>query len=301
MGQDVAAESALSSLNDLRAFVAVAQLGSFSAAAAFLRLSQPSVSLRVQSLESLYGLKLLERRNGVSLTEAGRELFISARLLLARAEELDMLARDLSQLKRGRLKIGFSTPSYTMDIVARLQTAHPGLAVDFHYGNTAQLLDSLLECRIDLGVMTTAGLDSSFHSQLILHQHLAFCLPRDHPWIGRESLPLTSVAETALVTREAGSMTRHLFEQACERAGLTPRQILVVPTREALKEAVAAGLGAGLILSGELGHDERLGQVDLADETPAIAGIHAVCLRENAQLPAVSAFLEHCRPKPKGA
>ena len=80
--------NALTSLSDVRAFVTVAEARSFSHAAEALGISQPTVSQRIQSLENLYGLKLLDRRGKVRLTECGKEIFNHARLLISRANEL---------------------------------------------------------------------------------------------------------------------------------------------------------------------------------------------------------------------
>ncbi|MBK7665413.1 MAG: hypothetical protein IPJ21_18085 [Sterolibacteriaceae bacterium] len=89
-------------------------------------------------------------------------------------------------------------------------------------------------------------------------------------------------------------MTRQLFDQACAEAGVTPTDPLIVPTREALKEAAAAGLGIGVLLDGELGADPRLCHVPIRAHLPPGVGTYALALGESATLPAVAAFLDLC-------
>lgn len=283
----------LSSLGDVRAFVTVAETRSFSQAAQVLGLSQPTVSQRVQSLESLYGLRLLERRHGMALTAAGREIFNRARLLVSRADELDLLARDLIELKQGHLSIGFSTPHFAMPVIARVLEHHPRLEVDQTLGNTADLLAALQRCRIDVAVTTLDDPPGELRSQLIARQAPMICVPARHPWAERRRLEYAELAGASLVLREPGSMTRALFEASCAAVGVTLGRVMQVPSREAAKEAVVAGLGVGVVLDGETGSDRRLRAVALGDAR-ARGGVYGVSLGEVTGLPTVEAFFAAC-------
>lgn len=123
----------LHSLNDIRAFVAVVESRSFSEAARRLGLSQPAVSQRVRNFENGCGIRLLDRRAGTTLTAAGREIFHRARLILARAAELDTTAADLRELRTGRISLGYATPAFAIPLIARFCADYPGIVFDYHY------------------------------------------------------------------------------------------------------------------------------------------------------------------------
>ncbi len=273
--------------------MAVAELGSFSQAALALGVSQPTVSQRVQSLEGLYGLRLFDRRHGVNLTPAGREIFKRARLLLSRAEELDHLARDLGALRQGRLSLGYSTPSFAMPLIAALLEEHPHLAVEHALGNTADLLEEVRQCRLDVAVLTLDWVPSDLRVHRIARQVPMACTPAAHRWATRDAITLSELAEELVLLREPGSMTRSLFEAACSEGKACLKSTVTLPSREAVKEAVAAGIGVGIVLAGEVGADPRIKALDLAG-ADAEGGVYAVSLPETSGLPALEAFFNVC-------
>jgi len=281
------------SLNELEAFVAVVEQGSFSRAALWLGLSQPTVSQRVQTLESSCGLRLMDRAHGVRLTASGREIYNKARAVLAGARDIEATARELGALARGRLKVGFSTPSVAMRVLARLKTAYPGVEITARHGNTAELLQMIAACEIDVGVMTLLEVPEGVRAELIAPQRPLLCVAAHGPLASRRAIPLAELADQTLILREDGSLTRQVVETACQTAGLALQAPLVMPTREAVKEAAAAGLGVGVVLSGEMGCDTRLATLEISDCTSA-GGVYAVGLSETGGLPLVDGFFAAC-------
>jgi DNA-binding transcriptional LysR family regulator len=278
------------SLSELDAFVAVVECGSFSKAAARLGVSQPTVSLRLQALEEALGLRLLNRRQGVSVTEAGRDVFHHARLTLSRVDELTAAAADLRTLQRGRIRVGFSTPAFAMPLIGRLLDAHPGLVVTTALDNTAGLVARIQACQLDVAIATLDAARPGLACHLVAEQHPGLCLRADDPWVARAAVPLAEVCGRRLIVREPGSMTRALFERSCAKAEIEPGDVVEVPSREAVKEAVAAGIGVGLVLSGEVGCDPRLAACAIGDVADSV-GVHAVTATESVELPAVRALL----------
>lgn len=279
------------SLGGLRAFVTVIEEESFSKAAAKLGLSQPTVSLQVQALEQACGVRLLNRLRRPTLTREGRELLVKARLVLSGMHELETAISGFRNLTHGRLALGFSSPQHALPMLARFLGSHPQVEVSTQSGNTDSLLAGVAACRVDVAVVTLENLPAGFHCLPVARQRLLLCVRRDHPWVGRRTIRMEQLDSQPLVLREPGSMTRRMFERAWAAAKLKPRQNLEVCSREALKEAVASGLGAGIVLSGEFGSDERLETISLT--APATeAGVYAVCLDGTTELPAIAAFLK---------
>ena len=128
-------------LNDLRTFVAVAQRGSFSKAAAELGVAKSTVSERVRSLEEDLAAPLLQRSTRrLSLTDAGEALFDKGRAIVALAAEAEAELRTATQSAVGRLRISAPTSfgfRFLTGVVAELVCAHPKLSIDFQLEDRA--------------------------------------------------------------------------------------------------------------------------------------------------------------------
>lgn len=275
------------SLPALRCFAAVVEGGSLSRAAEILGLSQPTVSVTLAGLERACGTLLLHRRPRLALTDAGQELLARARLVLGRMEELEEAVRQSRGLRRGSIAIGLSTPAHAMPRIAAFMAAYPELRVRTRLGNTSGLLEALAACEIEVAIMTLTAPVEGMSCTLLLTQRLIACVPAFAP---RAAISLEQLAEGPLVLREPGSMTRAMMERGMAAQNLTPRVVLEVGSREAAREAVAAGIGISVVLDGEAWLDERLLAVPILGAAIE-GGVYAVALPESLDLPAVRAFL----------
>lgn len=277
----------------LRNFVTIAETGSISRAAELLGMAQPTLSIQLASLEQWFGLPLLYRRPKIRLTEPGREFFIRARHALARLDDLESYTRDLRELERGRLTVGTSTPAFAMPLIATFMAHRPAIEIRSTVGNTSNLLDDLSECRVDVAVLTLDEPIARLRCALIAKQRLKVFLPTDHPLaVGRDAIHFAELEQLPLVLRESGSMTRKLVETAYRERSAVLRTRLEVGSREALKEAVAAGIGAGILLEGEVRGDQRVKELALTG-TSVSGGVYAVAIKEAVDIPAVHAFVQH--------
>ena len=275
------------SLAALRCFVAVAEGGSLSRAAEHLGVSQPTVSVTLAGLERACGTLLLHRRPRLCLSDAGRDMLVRARLVLSRMQELEGSVSAFRGLSRGSLAVGFSTPSFAMPMIAAFLRTHPGVRVRTRLGNTAELLDTLAACEIEVAVMTLIDPPEGMACVKLADQRLVACMPRGDP---RRRITLDQLAAGPLVLREPGSMTRLMLERAFAERGIAAQARLEVGSREAAREAIAAGIGIGVVLDGELGEDPRLISVPIA--APALLGsVYGVALPESLDLPAVRVFI----------
>lgn len=275
------------SLAALRCFAAVVEGGSVSRAAELLGLSQPTISVTLTGLERACGTLLLHRRPRVALTDAGQDLLARARLVLGRMDELEETMRQSRDLRRGSITIGLSTPAHAMPCIAALMAAYPELRVRTQLGNTNGLLDALAACEVEVAIMTLTKPVEGMSCTLLVSQRLIACVPVSAP---RAGISLHELAAGPLVLREPGSMTRAMMEAAFGAHGLTGRIALEVGSREAAREAVAAGIGISVVLDGEAWLDQRLLAVPILGE-PIAGGVYAVALPESLELPAVRAFV----------
>jgi LysR family transcriptional regulator, low CO2-responsive transcriptional regulator len=276
------------SLAALRCFVAVAEGGSLSRAAVTLGISQPTVSVTLTGLERSAGTLLLHRRPRLALTAAGRDMLVRARLVLSRMQELEGSISTFRALSRGSLSVGLSTPFFAMPMIATFLRTHPAISIRTRLGNTFGLLEALAACEIEVAVMTLIDPVEGMACTRLADQRLVACMPRGTT---PRHVSLAQLAAGPLVLREPGSITRLMLERALAAQGLAPQVRLEVGSREAAREAIAAGIGAGVVLDGELGDDRRLVAIPIQGP-PIGGGVFAVALPESLDLPAVAAFID---------
>ena len=283
----------------LRTFVAVVEAGSLSRAAEALGVSQPSVSIQIAGLERACRVPLLRRRPRLDLTEAGRDLLVRARLILARLEQFEVSVDALRGLRRGRLSVGLSGPHLAMRWIAGFLAAHPGIALSTRIGNTSALLGEVAQCRVDVALVAMAAPVTGFSCTRIHDVRLALCVPRGHALAGRKRVAPAALAGLPFIGREEGSVTRQVAERVFAAAGVQPEPRFVVTGREAMKEAIVAGLGVGVLFDHEAEGDSRLSAVEITGPEGR-AGIYAVALEESLDIPAVRAFLDHLLAEYRG-
>ena len=282
---------------NLRAFHAVASHGSFTRAAESLGVTQPTLSAQVKALEETYGVALLDRRGrGVAATGLGAQLLeITRRLLLLEAEANELLSRA-RDLTAGQLRVAAGGPYYAVPLLAAFRARYPGVHISLSIGNSEEVLDALLHDRADVAVMSDLEPDPRLEAMPYAEHRLVVFVPRGHPWARARGIRLRDLAGQPMVLRESGSMTRRLFEQAIARAKVTPRVVMEIESREAVSEAVAAGLGIGVVSEAEFGHDERLAAVPVTDFA-MLTREYVVCLKERRRLRIVSAFLAQAQDR----
>jgi len=240
-----------SNFHQLRLFREVARRGGFSRAADALAISQPAVSAQVGLLERRYGQPLVERLpRGIRLTEAGEVILEYADRIFGLAEEMEVVLDDLRGIQRGRLTIGASSTigEYILPpLVGRFKALHPGVAVTMRVANTERILAEVRGRQLDLGfVGSRPGVDDVIAEAFEDDEIVPLAAP-DHPLAARNGIELEELAAAELVAREAGSATRATAEASLRAAGLEPRLAMELGSNEAVKRAVRAGLGVGLL------------------------------------------------------
>lgn len=280
------------SLSGLRAFHAVASAESFTRAARARRVSQPTLSAQVRGLEDAYGVRLFDRvGRSVRLTSLGQSLFvITTRLIAAEDEASDLLA-GTKALTRGHLRLAADSASHLLAVLARFKEKHPGLTFSLTIGNSSEVLEQVSSYAADVAITAKHTSDPRIHSMRLRTDLLVGFVPAAHPWAKRRRVPIRDVAGQALVLRERGSVTREVFEGRLAEAGIRPGALLEVQSREAVREAVAAGFGLGIVFGREFRPGEGLRCVTLTGADLAVAE-YAICLEERRRIPLVRGFLD---------
>lgn len=285
-------------LHQLRIFHTVARLGSFSRAAEELHISQPSVSIQVADLERSLEVDLFEQLGKrIYLTEAGRVLEEYARRILNLAEEAEAAVADVKGMHRGRLVIGASTTPGTYilpKIIGRYQERFPQITVTLEISNTRRIQERLLRNELDVGVV---GWEINSHNLTVepfQEDELVLVVPPSHPLASEGMVSAKVLRDHRLVLRERGSGTREAFEAALREAGLTLTPSMELGSSEAIKEAVAAGVGIAILsrhaITGEVTAG-RLATVPLVDLTIS-RRFYVVLHRDKHVGKALKAFLD---------
>lgn len=291
-------------LTQLRAFVAVVEHHSFSGAARALGLSQPAVTMQVQSLEAEAGATLLDRRyRRIEPTEAGTALLPHARRVLAELEEARYELDHLGDRVTGRLEIAASTTpgDYVLPaLLGAFLAAYPEVGVSLRVMDTARVVEAVASGEAHLG-MTGAELDAGAKvgfERLGTDELLVVCAPDDE-LAHVEGAAAAVLADEPFVMRRSGSGTRIVTEEALRAEGVDPADLRVVAelgTSEAIVRAVEGGLGIGIVSRWVAEKALALGTVAEVDvrgfpvERPFF-----VVLPPAARTRAAEAFVEHLR------
>jgi aminoethylphosphonate catabolism LysR family transcriptional regulator len=276
----------------LRSFHAVAQRLSFTAAARELGVSQPTITTQVKSLEQEFGVELFVRRGRrIELTETGSGLLDITRRLFADEKEAADYLNETRGLKTGHLRVGAVGPYHVTDMLAAFNARHPGLYVSVTVGNSRDTLRDLLDYRTDVAVLAHVDPDPRLVAiPYRRHRVIAFC-PVDHPFAQRRSIRLRDMEGQRLIVREAGSTTRRAFDQAMREAHVRPQVVMEIGSRESIREAVAKGIGMGVVSEAEFIPDPRIKPLPITD-AEIFTYAHVVHLKERQNARLVRAFLQ---------
>lgn len=298
-------------LNHLRVFRAVCETNSITHAARALHISQPAASKQLAELEAQVGVALVERRpRGVRLTAAGEVLGRHARRLFHEEEAAEAALQGLLGLELGQLSLAASTTigSYIVPAVfGELHAAHPNVTLQLEIGNAARVEELVLGGHIDLGL--SEGLVASEHllAEAFAHDEMVLIVAPAHPFARLRSdnpagVDATMLAGLPFIVRERGSGTREVVEGALRQRGVDVAPVMTLGSTEAIKNAVARGLGVALVSSLTIELElasERLCAVELAGARIRRA-LHLLTLEGKPPSPAVTEFLRLLRQRHPG-
>lgn len=275
----------------LRSFHAVAQRLSFTVAARELGVSQPTITTQVKSLEQEFGVELFVRRGRrIELTETGGGLLDITRRLFADEKEASDYLNETRGLKTGHLRVGAVGPYHVTDMLAAFNARYPGIYVSVTVGNSRESLRDLLDYRTDVAVLAHVDPDARLVAIPYRRHRVVVMCPADHDFADRRSIRARDMEGQRLIVREAGSTTRRAFDQAMREKDVRPRIVMEIGSRESIREAVAKGIGLGVVSEKEFIPDPRIRALQVSD-SEIYTYAHVVHLRERQNARLVRAFL----------
>ncbi|MBL6456864.1 LysR family transcriptional regulator [Belnapia sp. T6] len=275
----------------LQAVLAVAEHGSFVAAAATLRLSQPALTRTIQRIEDVLGVALFERSTRhVALTAAGREFVAVAERVVNDLRITARSLRELAEEQRGQVILA-CIMSVAAGLLPRIlgawRTERPGVELHLREGVHGTVLEDVRSGAADLGITYLEALPEGLVGEALGTEVFLAVLPPGHALAARAELTLAELAAEPLISFPAEARTRRILDGAAAAEGLALRHAATVGQFGTMLALVRAGLGLAIVPAGAV-----VGASGLAVRSLAPPGLRReiglVTLPERALSPAAA-------------
>jgi len=238
-------------LRQLQVFEAIYRLGSFTRAAEELYLTQPTVSMQIRKLTDVLGLALFEQvGRKVVATEAGVELYDACRKMFETFANLEMKIADLKGLRKGHLRIStVTTAKYLVpELLGEFSRMYPGVDLALKVTNRHKIIERMHNNEDDLYIMGQVPEDEiDVDAYVFSPNPLVVMASRDHPLVGKKNIPLEKIAAEPNIVREPGSGVRDMVFRTFAAKNLRPNIKMELGSNEAIKHAVASGMGLSVL------------------------------------------------------
>jgi LysR family transcriptional regulator, low CO2-responsive transcriptional regulator len=250
--------------HQLKVFEVTARRGSFTRAAEELFLTQPTVSIQMKQLTKAVGLPLFEQvGKRLYLTQAGRELLDTCQDIFERLSQFEMTISDLQGLKKGQLRLSvITTAKYVIPrLLGPFCQQYPGIDVALIVTNHENILDRIRDNLDDLYIPSQAPENMEVQCHSFLDNPLVVLASRTHPLAGEPHIPLDRLNGEPFIMRESGSGTRQAVERLFLDHNIGIQVRLELGSNEAIKQAVAGGLGISVLSRHCLALEGASGQI----------------------------------------
>ena len=288
-------------LRQLRAFVSIGRLGSFTKAADALHATQPALSAQIRELEDALGVKLFDRSTrSVTLTQAGHDLMPVVDNVLGDLGSVVARARDVARRNTGRVTIA-ALPSLAATLmpaaVAQMRVRHPGITVVIKDALAERIIGLIRADEVDLALTSAPPTDPQLQFTALLTDRMVAVLPPGHPLARAKTVKLVDLLASPLVLMDRDSSVRRIVDAACASIGRMAEPAYEAAYMSTAIGLVRAGLGATLLPS-SAAELRGAGDVVLRDlDAPRVErGLGILKQRRRAYSPAAEAFvavLEH--------
>ncbi|MDP1525067.1 MAG: LysR substrate-binding domain-containing protein [Rhodocyclaceae bacterium] len=238
------------SLRQLQIFDAVARHLSYTRAAEELHLTQPAVFAQIKQLEEVIGLPLLERTGKqLHLTAVGHEVLATSRETIGALDRLEMRLADMQGLKRGRLRVAMvTTAKYLIPrLLGEFCVKYPGIEASLIVTNREQVLARVANNEDDIAILGAPPEGMDVVATPIANNPLVVIARNDHALAQHKLISLPRIVEEPFIVREPGSGTRLATERFFAEHQLSFKVRMELGSNEAIKQAIAGGLGVSVL------------------------------------------------------
>ncbi|HEX3083243.1 MAG TPA: LysR family transcriptional regulator [Pyrinomonadaceae bacterium] len=239
-------------IRQIKAFVAIAESGTFTAGAVRVHVTQAAISMQIRQLENETGAQLFVRApRRVILTEAGEKLLERAYVIL---REHDAALEEMAALTgahKGRLRIGSASAMVSADplpqILRELKQMHEAVETSVSSGTSESLVQQVLAGELDVAFVSLPVDARGIQTELLSEDYLVAIASRHHKLASQKVVSAYALAGEKLILGERGGNTRRLIDQFFAQAGVTPKVIMELSRLAAIKRMVEEDMGVGIV------------------------------------------------------
>ncbi len=239
-------------IRQLRAFVAIAELGTFTAGALRVHITQAAISMQIRQLENELGARLFIRApRRVMLTEAGEHLLQRARHILREHDAAVDEIAELAGAERGRLRIGTASAMVTTDVLPKLlkdvRKQHAGAEITVASGTSESLVQQILAGELDLAFVSLPVEARGINTDRLSQDQLVAIASPCHKLAKQRTISAYTLAGEKLILGERGGNTRRLIDQFFAQAGVTLHVSMELSRQAAIRRMVEEDMGVGIV------------------------------------------------------
>lgn len=252
-------------LHQLQYYCAACRNGNITKAANELHVSQPSISMAIRELENEFGVMLLQRNNkGFSVTQEGKYFYERAMSLLEQADELNQMMCDMGN-QRKRINLGIPPMIGTFlfpKMYKEFKKYYPEIMLNSREGGSRYLIEMLDDSVLDFAIVPINQLaEDSYNILRLTETETVFCVSRNHPLAGRETVSMEQIKDEPLIMFNDGFYQNQVIKERFETEGYRPRILHYSSQFYTIKEFISDEITAGFMFR------------DIAETVPEIRGI----------------------------
>ncbi|HKO60276.1 MAG TPA: LysR family transcriptional regulator [Pyrinomonadaceae bacterium] len=239
-------------IRQLRAFVSIAELGTFTAGAQRVHVTQAAISMQIRQLENELGARLFVRApRKVMLTEAGEQLLQRARQILRDHDAAVEEIADLAGAERGRLRVGSASAMVTTDVLPKLlrdvRKQHSRADITVASGTSESLVQQILGGELDVAFVSLPVEARGINTERLNQDQLVAIASPQHRLAKQKTIDAFTLAGEKLILGERGGNTRRLIDQFFAQAGVTLHVSMELSRQQAIRRMVEEDMGVGIV------------------------------------------------------
>ena len=239
-------------IRQLRAFVSIAELGTFTAGAQRVHVTQAAISMQIRQLENELGARLFVRApRKVMLTEAGEQLLSRARQILRDHDAALEEIADLTGAERGRLRVGSASAMVTTDVLPKLlrdvRRQHSRADITVASGTSESLVQLILGGELDVAFVSLPVEARGINTERLSQDQLVAIASPQHRLAKQKTIDAFTLAGEKLILGERGGNTRRLIDQFFAQAGVTLHVSMELSRQQAIRRMVEEDMGVGIV------------------------------------------------------
>ncbi|WP_347860852.1 LysR family transcriptional regulator [Salimicrobium sp. PL1-032A] len=238
-------------IRHLTYFIEVSRFESFTRAADYLFVTQPTISKMIKNLEEELGVELFDRsRKKLVLTDAGRAIYDKAETIVKASENLKTELDDLIGLQRGHIRIGLPPildAENVIRILGEFHDIHPHITFELIENGTKRIEEDILKEDLDVGIAVLPTEEEEFHTFSFIQEELGVVVPLSHPLAHRKRIDLHELECENFISFNKDFALHERIHDACKQAGFLPKKVSETSQWDFIGKMITAGLGIAIL------------------------------------------------------